>query len=298
MEGLTEVRALSEETIRNLLATLPYRTSCRLHWPGVEVHRYHVTTVEGPEHSLPQLAVFLPHVDKPFNAELFVDGQPLAARFNNACVSIVPPGVTRRFRRDSVAPYDLTAILIDPLTLTRIARVQTGCDFPEIFPQFGIVDPLIRSIGMMLDAELALEHPNPRIYAESLVAALAAHIFAKYAKSMVGDMRTLGTNWPQLRRSLEHINENLNKDLHLSELAAVAGMSKYHFAKSFREAIGIPPHQYLVKARVEKARTLLADDAMSMEEVALRVGYADKGQFAEQFLKIVGTTPKRYRMNK
>jgi AraC family transcriptional regulator len=59
--------------------------------------------------------------------------------------------------------------------------------------------------------------------------------------------------------------------------------------------MGIAPHQYLVKLRVEKARKLLAQQTMSVEEVASRVGYADKAHFAAQFRKIVGISPKRYR---
>jgi len=205
--------------------------------------------------------------------------------------------MTRKFRRDCATPLDLTVIFLDPLTLTSIARAQTGTDFPEIVPQFLIEDPLIRSIGMMLDAEMAAEHPSPRIYAESLVGALAAQVFAKYAKPLMEDMRNLGSNWAQLRRSIEFINANLDSDLRLEDIAKVANMSKYHFAKSFRHVIGVPPHQYLVRMRVEKARKLLANGAMSLEEVANQVGYVDTGQFSEQFLKIVGMTPKRYRMN-
>ena len=224
-------------------------------------------------------------------------GRTLTARFNNQCVSIVPAGIPRTFRRDSAAPYELTLIVLDHLTLTGIARAQTGQDFPEIVPQFGIFDPLVRSIGMMLDAELAAERPSPRVYAESLAAALAAQVFAKYARPLVDDMRSLGSSRAQIRRSIEYINDNLASDLPLDDIARAANMSKYHFAKSFRHVVGMPPHQYVVRMRVERARKLLSAGPISLEEVAHRVGYMDVGQFSEQFLKIVGTTPGRYRMN-
>jgi AraC family transcriptional regulator len=262
----------------------------------VEVHRYRIAVVEGPEHTLPYLGVFLPHVEEPFDARLRVGGRTLSARFTNQTVSIVPPGIPRQFSRDSATPYELTAILIDPLMLAGISRAQTGLDFPAIIPQFGIVDPLIRSIGMMLDAEMALEHPNPRIYAESLLAALAVQIFSRYASPATADMRSPGGHRVQIRRAIEYINQNLERDLPLEEIAKVANMSKYHFAKSFRQVVGMPPHQYLVRMRVEKARKLLVESEMSVTEVANLVGYEDTGQFSGQFLKIVGTTPRRYRM--
>jgi AraC family transcriptional regulator len=289
------VRILSEETIQSVLATQPVRTSRRLNWPGVEVHHYRLTNPQSAESSIPYIGVFLPHPDQPCRAEMTIGGEVLTALLDNNRVSIIPAGQTRTVRRDSRAPLEFTAIFLDPWTLTRIARAETGFDFPEIIPQFGIIDPLIRSIGMMLDAELASEHPRPRIYAESLVGALAAQIFANYVKP-VDDAHRRSANRPELRRSIEFINQNLNKQgLRLSDLAAAANMSKYHFAKSFRQVIGIPPHQYLVRMRLEKARKLLSDRAMSLDEVAFNVGYADKRQFSEQFLKVFGVSPKRYR---
>lgn len=291
------VRALSEDLIRNIAANLPYRTSCHLNWPGVEVHRYRVAKIETGEHSIPRLCVYLPHMDKPFNAELTTGGRTLRAQFDSQRVSIIPAGLLRSFRRDSDEPYELTLIVLDEVFLTGIARAQTGLDFPEIIPQFGIIDPLVRSIGMMLDAELEAERPSPRVYAESLTTALAVQVFAKYAKPLVEDMRSLGSSRAQIRRSIEYINANLASDLPLDDIARAANMSKYHFAKSFRHVVGMPPHQYVVRMRVERARKLLSASPVSLEEVAHRVGYIDVGQFSEQFLKIVGTTPGRYRMN-
>jgi AraC-like DNA-binding protein len=72
-------------------------------------------------------------------------------------------------------------------------------------------------------------------------------------------------------------------------------MSKYYFAKSFRRVTGVPPHRYLVTMRMEKARKLLEDPALTLEEVARRVGYADQAHFSEQFRKVIGANAKHYR---
>jgi len=274
------------------------RTSRRLNWPGVEVHHYRLTGELDPEVACPFIGVFLPQPDKPYKAEMRIGGEILTAQIDRNSVSIVPAGQSRTMRRDTSAPYEVTAVFLDPQTLTDIARAETGVDFPEIIPQLGIADPLIHSIGMLLDAELASENPKSRIYAESLAGALAAQIFARYTRPCLNGISRLDTRWPQLRRSVEFINQSLDKDLYLSDIAAVANMSKYHFSKSFREVIGMPPHQYLVKLRMEKARKLLKDTALSLEEVAYRVGYVDPAHFSKQFLKVVGSTPKRYRESK
>jgi AraC family transcriptional regulator len=296
IEDTPLVRAMSEEAIRRIAHKMPYRTSGRLNWSGVEVHRYKFDGAgESVEHSYPRLSVFLHHSEQPVNGELRVGGITVRARLDNDTVSIAPPGLPLSTRRDGSC--EVTAIFLDPLMISDIARAETGIENPEVLPQYGIHDSLIRAIGMTLDAELASERPTPRVYPESLAAALAAHIFARYTNPVFRGAQCAGLNRTQLRRVLDFIQENLERDLALDEIAAVANLSKYHFAKSFRAAMGIAPHQYIVKVRIEKARKLLAVDSISVEEVANRVGYSDKGHFAYQFHKIVGVSPNRYRLN-
>jgi AraC family transcriptional regulator len=288
------VRAISEEKIREIVPVMPYRTSCHLNWSGVEVHRYRLGPGRSGKHSYSQLMIFLPHCDEPTRFESEIDGIQFKVQLDNSMVSIVPPGLRGRARR--FGPVEITAIFLDPLAMTEIARAATGLDFPEVIPQVGLVDPLIRSIGMRLDAEMAAENPCPQVYAESLAAALGAHIFTKYTKPVSAGMQRLGMNRSQVRRVIDFINENLGKTLPLSELAAIANMSKYHFAKSFRQAMGVAPHQYIVKVRIEKARRLLlTDDTASLAEIARLVGYSNPVFFSAQFLKIVGVSPSRYR---
>jgi AraC family transcriptional regulator len=284
---------LGGESNRRMGPGTPYKTSCRLNWSGVEVHRYRVGPSETPEHSYPTLTVFLSHVDQPVNGEVRLSGTRIKGQLGNNTISIAPPGLRLSARRDGSG--EVTVIFFDQAVIGEIARAATGVDNPEVLPQYAIQDPLARALGDGLDAELNAEHPGPRIYAESLGAALAAHIFAKYTDPASRELSHSTLNRAQLRRSVEYINEHLDQDVSLAQLADVANMSKYHFAKSFRQAMGIAPHQYLVKLRVEKARKLLANDRFSVEEVANAVGYADKGHFAAQFSKVTGTTPHRYR---
>jgi len=162
-------------------------------------------------------------------------------------------------------------------------------------PQFGIVDPVIRSLGTTLDGEMWCNNPKPSFYAERLASTLASHILVTYSRYRYREMRNRGPHWTKLRRSIEYIDANIDQPLPLDELARMAGMSKFHFAKSFSQAMGIPPHQYLVRARVQKAKGLLTDATLSVSEIASRVGYADTGQFSAQFLKGMGLSPARYR---
>jgi AraC-like DNA-binding protein len=76
----------------------------------------------------------------------------------------------------------------------------------------------------------------------------------------------------------------------------VAGLNPCHFARQFKAAMGLPPHQYVITRRVERARRLLrAGTDLSLAEVAAQVGFYDQSQFSHHFKRLVGVTPGQYR---
>ena len=100
----------------------------------------------------------------------------------------------------------------------------------------------------------------------------------------------------RLRAVVAYIEEHLGAAPSLAELAAVARLSPYHFARQFRAATGLPPHQYVITRRVERARQLLqAGTELSLAQVAARAGFSDQSQFSHHFRRLVGVTPGRFR---
>jgi AraC-like DNA-binding protein len=82
----------------------------------------------------------------------------------------------------------------------------------------------------------------------------------------------------------------------LAQMAAAAHLSAYHFARQFKRATSLPPHQYVILRRVERAKQLLqAGIALSLAEVALRTGFSDQSQFTHHFKRLVGVTPGQFR---
>lgn len=78
-------------------------------------------------------------------------------------------------------------------------------------------------------------------------------------------------------------------------LARVSGVSEAHFARSFKEAFGLPPHRYLLSRRIERATALLRDTDLSITEVALEAGWTSVGTFGRTFRDISGETPRAVR---
>jgi AraC family transcriptional regulator len=76
----------------------------------------------------------------------------------------------------------------------------------------------------------------------------------------------------------------------------VAHLSVYHFARQFKAATGLPPHQYLILRRIERAKLLLqTGGGFSLAEVAARAGFSDQSRFSHHFKRLVGVTPGQFR---
>lgn len=99
----------------------------------------------------------------------------------------------------------------------------------------------------------------------------------------------------RLRRAVEYIHAHYSKDLSLSEIAAEAFLSEYHFARLFKKIFGLTPHHYLAAVRIEQARKLLSESDLSIVEVSARVGYSSQSHFTKVFREQTGFTPAEFR---
>jgi AraC family transcriptional regulator len=98
-----------------------------------------------------------------------------------------------------------------------------------------------------------------------------------------------------LRTILDCIHADLCGDLSLRRLAGLSGMSLDGFIRSFKSSTGVPPHQYVLRKRVESAQALLADRRLSLTEIALRTGFSDQSHFSKIFRRMIGVAPRSYR---
>src|SRR5262249_14984348 len=94
-----------------------------------------------------------------------------------------------------------------------------------------------------------------------------------------------------------YLEDQLDANPSLEQMAAVVGLNPYHFAKQFKRATGLPPHQYVIARRVERAKQLLQGDGdLTLAQVAARTGLSDQSQFCLHFKRLVGVTPGQFRM--
>jgi AraC family transcriptional regulator len=205
--------------------------------------------------------------------------------------TVIPADRPRRARWDNTA--NLLHISLRPSLLERVFEpFLANPERIELIPAFSTSDPQIEHIGRALLAELKQGAPGGRLYGESLATALAVHLLGHYTAfpATIPDI-THKLVRTEMRRALEYVHDYLDRDLSLQEIAAVSGVSPNYLTSLFKQTTGYSLHQYVIRQRVEKARTLLLRSDLSIGEIALQVGFYDSAHFNRHFKRLTGLTP-------
>ena len=99
----------------------------------------------------------------------------------------------------------------------------------------------------------------------------------------------------RLRRVTEYIQQSLDKDLPLADLAALVSMSPFHFARLFKGSTGLPPHRFVIRQRIARARACLSTPDLSIAQISRSVGFRTPSHFTTVFRRVTGVTPRGYR---
>jgi AraC family transcriptional regulator len=177
----------------------------------------------------------------------------------------------------------------DELGAARIGRLRAE-------PGVGIDDPVVRHLLHSLRPAAATPAQASALFLDHVVLALAAHIVQSYGG--IDPIRALlrgGLAPWQERRAKELMSAKLNEEIPLSRLATECGLSVRHFARAFRQSTGVPPHRWLLKHRVERAKALLSDHALSLADIAVSCGFADQSHFTRVFAAMVAVSPGAWR---
>lgn len=157
-------------------------------------------------------------------------------------------------------------------------------------------DPVARDL--LLSMRPALANPNevPELFIDHVALALSIHLAGKY-----GNVAQLPHQWGgglapwQERRAKDLIDAQLDRGPTLDELAQACGLSKRHFTRAFHQSIGMAPHRWLQRRRIDKAKQMLGKPAGSLSAIAQECGFADQSHFTKVFARMVGVTPREWR---
>ncbi|MEQ8898567.1 MAG: AraC family transcriptional regulator [Roseovarius sp.] len=165
-------------------------------------------------------------------------------------------------------------------------------DRPDVF-RGAFNSPEIRSAIRCLWAICADEGVPSRLLARAAGYEIISHLCRLGGASVVAVKGGLSP-WAK-RRCIELMHARLSEDITLEELAAEAQLSPFHFARMFKQSLGVPPRVYLTQLRMEKACELLQQTDIPITEIALEVGYSSNQVLARVFLKSKRMSPTEYR---
>ncbi len=263
-------------------------------WTGVKVHRARVMAGRMVEQADDFHKINIPISGNLRTEKISATGKVTILKGSAGNICITPAGQAMSAAWEK--PLDNMGILLEPEFVTKTAvenRFNSGFEFSDISKD---KDPLIQQIGLTLLAESSSETQTGKLYADSLIQTLTLHLLKNYsnAKSISENLNG-GLSGYKLRRVEEFINENLEEDLSLAEIAEVADLSQFHFARAFRKSTGLTPQNYLMHQRIERAKVLLAKDDLPIVEVSLRTGFKNQSHFTTLFRKFTKFTPKTWR---
>ena len=264
-------------------------------WDGIRLAHFRFREGELAEHSNPDHLVTFSRAGG-CRGEIRTESGFYARGDDEPSVCVIPSGqpFSARLKGDS----EQLAIYLDPRLVLRAADESgvTG-GAVEVVEGFSPDDAVARNVGLALLAELEAEAPGGRLYAESLANLLAVHLLRHYTAAGPGAARAFkgGLSGRRLRRVMDFIEENYEGDLSLAELAQAGGISTFHFAREFKRTTGTTPHQYLIKFRVERAKSLLKESELPLVEVSSRAGFSHQSHFTRLFRRLTGTTPRAFR---
>ncbi len=166
----------------------------------------------------------------------------------------------------------------------------------ELVPGFNIKDDQLQHLLLGLLAVAKNRSYADALVGDLLVNAICIRLANRYARSkLCVTPKRGGLPLLRLKKILEFIDANLDKNISLSALADAVNMNLYYFAALFRKSMGVSPHQYVLNQRVERAKRLLRDRKLSVLDVGLQVGFDHANNFARAFRRLAGVSPTRFR---
>lgn len=194
------------------------------------------------------------------------------------------------------AEADIMCFFIHPQFATQSLQDSLKTDSIELVEQYGICDPFIQQLGRAVQTEFQMTPVLDRLYLESVTTVLAVHLIRQYSTNINSLCKgSVELPPPKLAQVIDYIHAHLRQDLTLSQMAGVAHLSPHYFARSFKQTVGLAPHQYVRHQRIEAAKRLLAQRWRTIGAIAQELGFRSQSHFCEVFRKHTGVTPTTYR---
>jgi AraC family transcriptional regulator len=202
-----------------------------------------------------------------------------------------------RWKLVTSEPFEAMLVFLELPLLQRALEEVFGADaeHAQLRDVSAFTDVALDSLIERLRDELMRQQAS-FLFVQGIAQAIAIHLARNYALT-VEESRSGSPSLPghKVRQITEWMAEHVAEDLKLDRLAAQAGLSKFHFHRLFKRAMGVSPSRYHINLRMNLARRVLRETKKSVVDVALDLGYANPSHFAKLFRRETGLSPSDYR---
>lgn len=295
MEIVAAMRALSPVAWASHLSGPPMLTSDPIGGRSGLIRRWRGTEADMSQPPLDHHYVVL-HLGGPKRVTRTGEGVSITREVEEGALTIVPAGTRYEWRTEG--PIDFAHLYVHPARLNHAVAMTFDRDAAAVSlrDEVGVSDPLLRETLLAMLDEVERRGAAGRPYMEVLFDAALATLVRRH--SSAGEVTAPARHAlapVRLRRVLDFMESALGEPVDLARLAEVAGLSRFHFSRAFRSAMGEPPLAYLTRRRLEGAKRLLRSSDQPLREVARQSGFASPSRFAHRFRRHTGLSPSDYR---
>lgn len=278
-----------EAGYQRVFSRLPLLTSLEAGWTNAYFAYDYMPPGETIEVVAPQhgVAIFT-NFTAPAQVERKIDGRLRHEQTQEGDIVITPAHVSASARWNVAG--GVIFIGFEPGVFAR--AIDESLELDQLTPQFSTPAPLVHQIGLALKTVLEREATGSRLYAETLLNAMIMHLIQQYGtRSLKLNDVEGGLPRRKLRAVIDYIQAHLNQDLGIDELAQLVQLSPHYFSRLFKQSTGFTPHQFVIRARIDRAKLLLIR-GNTIADAANQVGFADQSHLNRHFKRLLGITPK------
>ena len=236
------------------------------------------------------------HLGGPKHVTRSGGGRTVSVSVEEGALTLVPAGT--KYDWTTTGPIDFVHLYVHPSRLNALIASKYDRDAAGVALDegIGIADPMLAQLMREMLAESTAEELGAHSYLDALLDAALAHLARRHS-NLVAPVQPLRSALSQqrLRRVSDYIEAHFAQPVRLDDLAAAAGLSRFHFSRSFQAAMGEAPMAYLVRRRLEEAKRLLRTSDLRVSEIAQACGLGAASQFAALFKRATGFMPSAYR---
>jgi AraC family transcriptional regulator len=291
------VRIMKAPANRQIECThLPVLSSREQGWEEILLEQFYLPAGEVKTYYSNEHSIYLSLAPRPVGSLQTQGGKTYTGLYAKGDFCVTPAQVPFFARWDRDDRFLQIRIMSHFIQNVAKETMDRNPDRLELLPVFQIRDPQLEAIALMLLAELQQENAGSKFYIESLTNVLAVHLLRQYTTTKPHvPIYEGGLPQRQLMQVLDYINDHLHQEIKLADLAALLGISQFHFCHLFKQSTAIPPYQYLLQQRIDKAKQLLKQTELSIVDIALSCGFSSHSHLSKQFRQFTGTTPRMYR---